>query len=67
MRSGNTDYPGVLTITKQGGDITFAQDDKILLEYHDDAPLKGNFRFNLGGILSRLHLGEVSVIDLDGG
>ena len=66
VRQGNTNGPLILTVTKRGGDITFAINDKILLEYHDDDPLTGRFPLTLGGFLSRLELGRVTVVDLDG-
>lgn len=54
-----------LSITKQRGQIEIAVDGKTLLEYHDPQPLAGNERFSVGGYLSRLHLGEVTAIQLD--
>ncbi len=61
---GNADGAYDLTVTKQGGQITFAAGDKILLEYTDPEPIAGRYRFSIGGYLSRLHLGDVSVLDL---
>ncbi|HXT58091.1 MAG TPA: serine protease [Pirellulales bacterium] len=58
--------PFRLSITKQGADIEIAVDGKALLEYHDPRPLGGGARFSIGGYLSRLHLGEVAAIQLDG-
>lgn len=57
--------PFRLSITKQRGQIQIAVDGKTLLEYRDPQPLAGNERFSLGGYLSRLHLGEVTAIQLD--
>lgn len=54
-----------LSITKQRGQIEIAVDGKTLLEYRDPEPLAGNERFSVGGYLSRLHLGEVTAIQLD--
>ncbi|HUY91277.1 MAG TPA: serine protease [Pirellulales bacterium] len=57
--------PFRLSITKQRGEIEIAVDGKTLLAYRDPQPLAGNERFSLGGYLSRLHLGEVTAIQLD--
>jgi V8-like Glu-specific endopeptidase len=65
-RTGNTEEPFVLVITRQGADYTIAVDGKVLLKYRDAKPLKGGERFCVGGYLSRLTIGEVSVINLDG-
>lgn len=67
VRKGNTEGPCVLTLTKQGGHITFALNDEILLEHLDAKPMTGRDRFRIGGYLSRLHLGDVSVLDLGAG
>ncbi|VTS00767.1 2 peptidase : HtrA2 peptidase OS=Desulfotomaculum carboxydivorans (strain DSM 14880 / VKM B-2319 / CO-1-SRB) GN=Desca_2369 PE=4 SV=1: Trypsin_2 [Gemmata massiliana] len=64
-RKGNSEEPFVLVITKVGGDYTIAVDGEILLKYHDDKPLKGGHKFCLGGFLSRLYVGDVSVIKLE--
>jgi serine protease Do len=56
-----------LAVTKQGGRIEIAVDGKTLLEYDDLHPLAAAGKFSIGGYLSRLHLGEVTVIDLTGG
>lgn len=66
-QKGNTEEPFVLVITRSGGDYTVAVDGEILLKYRDDQPLKGGQKFCLGGYLSRLHIGDVSVIKLEGG
>jgi len=57
--------PFRLSITKQRGQIAIAVDGKTLLEYRDPQPLAGNQRFSIGGYLSRLHLGDVTAIQLD--
>lgn len=51
-----------LTITKKGVDTTIEVDGQVLMSYHDDQPLKGSHKFSIGGYLSRLHLGEVSIV-----
>ncbi|HUY33727.1 MAG TPA: serine protease [Pirellulales bacterium] len=56
-----------LAVTKQRGRIEVAVDGKTLLEYDDPHPLAVAGAFSIGGYLSRLHLGEVTVIDLTGG
>jgi serine protease Do len=55
-----------LAVTKHGGRIEVAVDGKTLLEYDDPMPLTNQGKFSIGGYLSRLHLGEVTVIDLTG-
>jgi len=62
---GNDDDAHVLVITRQGGTITIAQDGEVLLTHKDDKPLAANEKFCIGGYLSRLHLGEVSILKLD--
>lgn len=61
---GNTDEPCTIVVTKKGGDYSFALDGETLLKWHDDKPLKAGTKFCIGGYLSRMALGEVSVIDL---
>jgi hypothetical protein len=56
-----------LAVTKQGGRIEIAVDGKTLLEYDDSQPLAVAGKFSIGGHLSRLYLGDVTVIDLTGG
>jgi hypothetical protein len=63
-RRGNASFRMVLTITKQDGDYAVAVNDEIWLRYHDDQPLSAEESFSIGGYLSRLRLGEVTVIDL---
>ncbi len=67
QRKGNTGGDCILTLTKKGGQITFAVNDEILLEHHDDQPLPGRHPLSLGGFLSRLYLRGVSVVDLSKG
>jgi len=62
---GNPEEPFVRVITKSGGDNTVAVDGEVLQKFHDDKPLKGGHNFCLGGYLSRLYFGEVSVIKLE--
>lgn len=63
VRRGNAEGINHLTITKRGGDITFALGDEILLEHHDEKPLQGRFPVSVGGFLSRLNLHAVTVQD----
>ncbi|HEV3024698.1 MAG TPA: serine protease [Pirellulales bacterium] len=56
-----------LAVTKQGGRIEIAADGKTLLDYDDPRPLAVAGKFSIGGHLSRLYLGDVTVIDLTGG
>lgn len=64
-RKGNTEDPFVLVITRQGGNYTIAIDGEIALRYDDKRLPSGRYKFSLGGYLSRLAVGEVSIIDLD--
>jgi len=64
-REGNTDRLCMLIITKQDGEITCALNDKILLTYKDADPLTGQHPFSIGGYVSRMRLGGVTVVDLD--
>ncbi len=64
-QKGNSEESFVLVITKLGGDYTVAVDGEVLLKFHDDKPLKGGHNFCLGGYLSRLYFGEVSVMKLE--
>jgi uncharacterized protein (TIGR03067 family) len=61
----NDEDSHVLVITRQGGTITIAQDGDVILKHEDSKPLATNEKFCIGGYLSRLHLGEVSVLKLD--
>jgi serine protease Do len=63
---GNDNEPFTFTITKQGKTITIAQDGTVLLKHDDGSPLKGGQKFSIGGFISRLRVGEVSVIKLEG-
>jgi serine protease Do len=63
-RKGNPDDPFTIVLTKKGGDYTITVDDEVFLKTSDPKPLKGGEKFCLGGYLSRLHLGDVSVINL---
>ncbi|HVX10717.1 MAG TPA: serine protease [Pirellulales bacterium] len=54
-----------LAITRQRGEIEVAMDGKVLFTYQDDRPLSVRRPFSIGGFLSRLYLGDVTVIDLD--
>ena len=53
-----------LTITRQGRVVEVAMDGKVLFSYQDDQPFSVRRPFSIGGFLSRLYLGEVTVIDL---
>jgi hypothetical protein len=64
-QKGNGEDAFTIVITRQGGEITIAVDGEILLKHKDDKPLKGEQKFCIGGYLSRLYLGEVSVLKLD--
>lgn len=64
-KQGNSQAaPFVLTVTRQQGDLQVAVDGKTVLEYHDAEAGPGPLRFSIGGYLSKLYLGEVTVIDL---
>ena len=62
---GNPEEPFLLVITHLNGAYTVAVDGEILLKYREDLQYKGGKKFCIGGYLSRLHLGEVSIIKLD--
>jgi hypothetical protein len=62
---GNPEDPFLLVITRQGGEYTVAVDGEIILKYEDDKPLVGGHKFCIGGYLSRLYIGEVSVTKLE--
>lgn len=64
-RKGNTEGRSVLVITRQGGDYTVAVNDEVLMKYTDPNPPQGRHPVCIGGYLSRLYVGEVSIIDLD--
>lgn len=53
-----------LSITKIGREFEVAMDGKVLFSCQDDAPLEMHKPFSIGGYLCRLHLGDVTVIDL---
>lgn len=53
-----------LAITRQRGEIEVALDGKVLFSYQDDRPISVRHPFSIGGYLSRLYLGDVTVIDL---
>lgn len=53
-----------LSITRQRGVIEVALDGKLLFSYQDDQPFSVRRSFSIGGHLSRLYLGDVTVIDL---
>src|SRR5207253_5682126 len=68
---GSPDDAFVLTITKQRGSISVAMDGDVVLTYDEErASLAtegrsgGRSRLCIGGCLSRLHLGDVSIIPL---
>ena len=62
---GNPDEPFVIVITRRDGVITFSVDDEQLLTWKDEAPLAPGGRFSIGGYLSALILGDVTIADLD--
>jgi serine protease Do len=53
-----------LSITRQGGEIEVAMDGKVLFSFQDDEPFPVRRPFSIGGYLSRLYLGDVTVINL---
>ncbi len=63
-RRANTSKAFTLTVAKQHGEITVSVDDEIVLSHRDAQPLKGAHKLCVGGYLSRLELGAVTVIDL---
>jgi serine protease Do len=65
---GSPDDLFVLTVTKQGGRITVALDGDVVLTHQQEKaapPLAGGSKLCIGGCLSRLHLGDVSILALD--
>jgi V8-like Glu-specific endopeptidase len=63
---GNTDEPVVLTLTCNKGVITLRSGKDELLNWHDPAPLHSAKRkLCIGGYLSELAIGPVSIMDLD--
>lgn len=58
--------PFRLSITKRQNRIQVAIDGRTLIDYRDPDPLTSNERFSIGGYLSKLHLGAVTAIQLDG-
>jgi hypothetical protein len=63
---GSPDDAFVLTVTRQGGLITVAVDDQTLFSCRDEKSSVAPTRLSIGGCLSRLYLGEVSVLKLSG-
>jgi serine protease Do len=63
---GSPEDPFVMTITRQKGTITVAIDQEIVFSYQDDKTRTPSAKLSVGGCLSRLHLGEVSIVKLDG-
>ncbi len=61
---GNSEEPFLLTVTKQGGEYAVNVNGVFVLKHRDDKPAKGGQKFSVGGYLSRLTLGDVTVIDL---
>jgi serine protease Do len=53
-----------LSITRIKGEIEVAMDGKVLFSFQDDRPFSVRRPFSIGGYLSRLYLGDVTVIDL---
>ena len=64
---GNTTQPFSFVVTKRGNKITIARGGELLMEHEDDDPLPGGQKFSIGGYLSRIGIGDVGVIKLDGG
>lgn len=66
-REGNR--AGWLTVTCRQGLLTVAEHAgaaRLLIEHRLDEPVDAGHPFSIGGYLSRLHLGEVRVLDLGG-
>ena len=68
VRRGNTPKPFVLTITRTEALIAIAVDEDLVLEHRGeqiagDLP-GGRHPLSIGGYLSRLSLGPVSIVDL---
>lgn len=61
---GNPEEPMVMTVSKKRGLMTVSVNGRKLLSYEDINPIKGSYVFSIGGYLSRLALGEVSITDL---
>lgn len=61
---GNTEQPFTLTVTKLGGEYKVAIDGEVALKFTDPKPLKSEHKFCIGGYLSRLEIGEVTVTKL---
>jgi hypothetical protein len=62
---GNSEAPFVLVITRQQGELQIAVDGDAILTAKGLKAAEVGRKFAIGGFLSRLHLGEVSIIDLD--
>lgn len=67
VKQGNSQAKSfVLSITRLDGKLEVAVDDAVLLEQADPDPDAPGGRLSVGGFLSRLHLGDVTVADLGG-
>jgi V8-like Glu-specific endopeptidase len=64
---GSPDDFFVLTISRQRGFVTVAVDDDVVFSSATSTELKTPTKLSIGGILSRLQLGEVSIIALEPG
>lgn len=64
VNKGNPTGLFIMEITRKGGDYTVSVDDEVYLKYHDDNPVKGGQKFSIGGYLSKLYLGDVSITKL---
>jgi S1-C subfamily serine protease len=65
VQQGNSDLM-LLSITKKGGDYTIAVNREVLVRYSDPSPITGSSTVSIGGYLSRIYLGPVTIIDLTG-
>jgi len=63
VHEGNSDQPFLLSITRLKNKLTVAIDGKEVLSHRGRWP-KGENPFCIGGYLSRLTLGDVSILDL---
>jgi predicted Zn finger-like uncharacterized protein len=64
---GSPEEPFILTITRVADQTVMSVNGRVVLNVRDGQALAGKHRLCVGGFLSRLHLGEVSVTDLGDG
>ncbi len=57
--------PFLLTVTRQGDELSVAVDGEVWLRQTLKHPFKGEHKFSIGGFVSRLSLGGVTVLPAD--